>query len=107
MSKKDNKIKELLIKAGKVTLPVMMLMGGAWKGDLSGLSVTELENLAKEKKLTKPAVELQINVNNVNDEDSQLLAYNGRYGKGCFGCSGYCAGACTGTCSSSCKGTNY
>jgi len=100
---KNEKIKEILSKVGKATLPAMMLLSGAWKGNTAAMSSTDLELRAKEQEQKTPAIEMQIN----DSEEGYSKNLAGCYGCSgtCWGgCSGFCTGACTG-CSGSCSGT--
>jgi len=93
---KKEKIKEILGKVGKATLPVIMLMSGAWKGNFTALSATELDIRAREQEKKMPAIEMQNNEN--EKEDFKFLAQ-------CYGCSGSCSGSCRASCVGSCSGS--
>jgi hypothetical protein len=89
---KENKIKEIIGKVGKFTLPAMMLMGGVWNSNFTALSATELGIRANEAEKTQPIVEV------VDHEDfEKILATSWNFDGSCSGCEGSCGG-CTGGC---------
>jgi len=103
-----NKIKEILDKIGKASLPAMMLMGMAWNSHATALTATELGIRAKEERQkTQPAIEVVDNDND-NENYQQLIQWgcdtcSGGCTGGCFGCTGTCTG-CSNTCSGGCTG---
>jgi hypothetical protein len=99
---KKDQIKEILGKLGKATLPAIMLLSGAWKGNFTALSASELGIRAREQDKKKPPVEIQIN-DSEGDFSKELAQY--RCGSCTGTCSGDCRGSCYWGCSTSCSGS--
>jgi hypothetical protein len=106
---KKDKAKDVLGKVGKLTLPAMMLLGGAWNSNFTALSASEMGIRANDAEQRKPVIEV---VNNegydkilVADADFNFTGECWGCDTSCGGCTG-CTGTCLGGCSGGCTGTN-
>lgn len=108
----ENKAKNFLRKAGKVTLPAMMLISGVWNANASiSTCKTDLKKQPIQKKETvelnsaETTNEILVNSWNFDGECSGCEAQCGGCTGGCMGCTGGCTASCTG-CLATCEGSS-